>query len=158
MKFLCDQMLARLGRWLRAAGYDTAVVVANQDDREILAESQRTKRILITRDREFQQLAPQSDSVIVLQGNSLRDCIQELSQRLPINWLHAPLTRCLVCNELLRAAGQEKFQDVPDDIQLAGWAIRQCSQCRKSYWEGSHSKRIMKQLTAFADKQSEKRG
>lgn len=35
MKFLCDHMLSRLGKWLRAAGYDTEIIVSSISDHEI---------------------------------------------------------------------------------------------------------------------------
>lgn len=36
-KFLCDQMCAELGRWLRAAGFDTAIIDTALEDQKILS-------------------------------------------------------------------------------------------------------------------------
>ena len=33
LRFLCDEMLAGLGRWLRIAGYDTAIARRGRRDR-----------------------------------------------------------------------------------------------------------------------------
>ena len=37
MRLLCDEMLARLGRWLRAAGYDTEIATGGASDRALTA-------------------------------------------------------------------------------------------------------------------------
>ena len=41
MKFLCDEMLAEVGRWLRIAGYDTEIVEKSIVDGEILKAGNR---------------------------------------------------------------------------------------------------------------------
>lgn len=38
-RLLCDEMLIRLGRWLRAAGYDTAIATARGADRALVDDS-----------------------------------------------------------------------------------------------------------------------
>lgn len=50
-RFLCDEMLLGLAKWLRAAGYDTTVAKAGLTDRELLQEAVTEDRILLTRDR-----------------------------------------------------------------------------------------------------------
>src|SRR5262245_26256631 len=101
MKFLCDQMLSRLGRWLRAAGYDTVIIADSTPDEIIYQQAQQEKRLVITRDRGF--LGSTSDpTVVVLQSETVKGCAEELSQRVPIHWLLAPFSRCLLCNGELR--------------------------------------------------------
>ncbi|MFC1747188.1 Mut7-C RNAse domain-containing protein [Pseudomonadota bacterium] len=48
-KFLCDEMLQRVGRWLRVAGYDTLIAVPGTPDRELIALAQQTDCTFITR-------------------------------------------------------------------------------------------------------------
>ena len=64
MKFLCDQMLARLGRWLRAAGYDTLIIEKSLDDKEIFKQAKEEKRLLITRDKQILDLDPSGELVL----------------------------------------------------------------------------------------------
>jgi uncharacterized protein with PIN domain len=56
MKFFCDYMLVRLGKWLRAAGYDTKIATPHQTDQMILEEALGEKRYLVTRDSHFLQM------------------------------------------------------------------------------------------------------
>src|SRR5438128_10712908 len=51
VRLYCDEMLARLGRWLRAAGYDTAIAAGGLPDAALIARCAAEARILVTRDR-----------------------------------------------------------------------------------------------------------
>ncbi|MCE5316269.1 MAG: Mut7-C RNAse domain-containing protein [Parachlamydia sp.] len=146
MKFLCDQMLVRLGRWLRAAGYDTVIVEKACDDRTILEQALREGRLLLTRDRHFMEMATPQPLVVWLKGNILAECIQELSQKVPINWLHKPFSRCLVCNHELILADDSALQLVSEDIRGEPYTFWFCEQCQKVYWDGSHTNRMLRQM------------
>lgn len=147
MKFLCDQMLASLGKWLRAAGYDTEIITDQTTDRIILDMALKENRLLLTRDRHFLTLKPENSNVIFLKGNSIKTCITELNEKLTINWLLHPFSRCLVCNSLLSEPNEELINKlVPADVRMTSNAFRYCTQCKKIYWEGSHTQRMFKQL------------
>jgi uncharacterized protein with PIN domain len=49
-RLLCDEMLARLGRWLRAAGHDTAIAEPGSTDRHLLHLARTEGRLLLTCD------------------------------------------------------------------------------------------------------------
>ena len=66
MKLFCDEMLLRLGRWLRAAGYDTAIAENAVADAEIIERCAGEGRTLITRDRHLEARAQGRVSVIRL--------------------------------------------------------------------------------------------
>ncbi|MGD8577610.1 MAG: DUF5615 family PIN-like protein, partial [Thiohalophilus sp.] len=86
MKFLCDEMLQRLGNWLRAAGYDTLIETDGRQDYELLQEAIATRRKLITRDRKLLEHRRAPGHVIYLEGNNLEECAASLSAKLPIDW------------------------------------------------------------------------
>ena len=98
MKFLCDQMLIRLGKWLRAAGYDTLIIEESIQDCEIYSLALQEKRFLITRDRHFLEMNDADGRVVWLESNEVEACAEELSKKLPINWLLIPISRCITCN------------------------------------------------------------
>ena len=39
VRFLCDEMLVGLGRWLRIAGYDTAIADRGRRDRDLVEQA-----------------------------------------------------------------------------------------------------------------------
>jgi uncharacterized protein with PIN domain len=47
-RFLYDEMLKGLGRWLRAAGYDTVIAAGGLPDRVIAARCAEEDRVLLT--------------------------------------------------------------------------------------------------------------
>src|SRR6266576_33679 len=57
VRLLCDEMLARLGRWLRAAGYDTEIAAGGVPDRALVARCAGEGRVLLTRDRHLAEIA-----------------------------------------------------------------------------------------------------
>ncbi|HEX23045.1 MAG TPA: hypothetical protein ENH21_06395, partial [Chromatiales bacterium] len=109
LKLLCDEMLMRLGRWLRAAGYDTGLAINGENDRDLFQRARHENRRLLTRDHKLHEYRHADGTVILLRGNELDEQVHELSQRLSIDWLYRPLSRCLVCNTPLN-------NDAPDDV------------------------------------------
>jgi uncharacterized protein with PIN domain len=52
MKFIADEMVGKLARWMRLAGCDT--VYRNPiSDKELVEIAQRENRIILTRDRKL---------------------------------------------------------------------------------------------------------
>lgn len=147
MKFLCDQMFSRLGRWLRAAGYDTEIVSASTSDKEILEQAQQEERFLLSRDRYFLEQNPSSGWVVFLAGNRVEEAAQELGQRLRIDWLKDPFSRCLVCNQKLVPVERDVVVNlVPPEIFRRFDVFWKCLPCNKIYWQGSHAQRMLESL------------
>jgi uncharacterized protein with PIN domain len=104
LRFLCDEMLAGFGRWLRIAGYDTAIAERRRRDRDLVEQAHAEKRILLTRDRRLVEIRRANDRTIVLECNGIDACANELAQRLSLDWNHDPLSRCTLCNTRLELA------------------------------------------------------
>src|SRR3954469_17556351 len=60
MRFLCDEMLGRLARLLRAAGYDTYLAADGEPDAELIKLARREGRVLVTRDKRLAAAAEES--------------------------------------------------------------------------------------------------
>ncbi len=143
-------MLSGLGRWLRVAGYDTALIEIPQDDREILQQAINENRILLTCDRHFKEMQVAPNSVIFLSNNGIEECAIELKKLFNLNWLHAPFSRCLECNSPLEEPNEKQVDEqVPNDIRFSSEPFSYCPQCQKVYWKGSHTTRMLKQLEAW---------
>jgi uncharacterized protein with PIN domain len=145
---LCDEMLRRLGRWLRAAGYDTGLAEVGLPDRALLARAAFEQRLLLTRDRALAATA--ASPVLLLAGAALADQAAELKRTAGIDWLLAPFTRCLVDNTLLQAAGPAETDRLPETARNLAGPIRLCPACGRLYWPGSHVRRMQARLTEWA--------
>lgn len=152
MRFLCDQMLTGLGRWLRVAGYDTIIIEASLDDAEIYVIAQADKRRLLTRDHHFLEMTGASETVCHLTSNSLTGCIHEVTAKLGINWLYNPFSRCLVCNSVFSEATDPNLLElVPEDVRKTAHHFSYCVPCEKLYWQGSHTERMHQKLVDWAN-------
>ncbi len=149
MRLLCDEMLLRLGRWLRAAGYDTEIAGQGMPDGKIIAMARRESRLLITRDRKMTEHGDAAGVVLVLEGKTLHDCVRELSLRLEIDWLQAPFTRCLLCNTPLVKAGADVFSHIPLHSRRAISEAFYCPGCTKPFWHGGHVRRMRARLESW---------
>lgn len=148
MRFLCDEMLARLARLLRAAGHDTDLAQGGEPDGPMLQRATVEARVLLTRDRRLAAKAAPA-SVLMTQDDTLAQA-RALSAALPIDWTFAPFTRCVMDNAPLRDATPEEIARMPAAAQGGPGPFRACPACRRVYWPGSHVKRLAARLHDLA--------
>ncbi len=148
-RLLCDEMLARLGRWLRAAGYDTAIARRRGTDRALLAEARAERRTLITRDRKILEIRGAGERALVPAGGNLADWVADITRRLGIDWLKAPFSRCLVCNRELEPMPEAAASRLPARALPLAPRATWCPDCDRLYWPGSHVARMRRRLEAW---------
>lgn len=85
LRFLCDEMLAGLGRWLRIAGYDTAIAERGRRDRDLVEQAHAEWRILLTRARRLVEIRHANDSTIVIGSDGIDACAAALARRLSVD-------------------------------------------------------------------------
>src|SRR5947209_1719993 len=113
MRLLCDEMLLRLGRWLRAAGYDTAIAEGGAGDAALIARCAAEGRILLTRDRHLAAHAVGSIPVVRLAEDRIDAQARALKAALGVDWQLAPFSRCVVDNTALDPAPPKAAALVP---------------------------------------------
>lgn len=148
MRFLCDEMLLRLARLLRAAGYDTYLAHDGQSDADLLQIARAENRVLVTRDKKLAARA--HPRAVVVAGRGAYAEAEHLAGRLPIDWTLAPFSRCLVDNAPLRDAGAEEVARMPPESRERPGPFRACPACGRIYWPGSHVKRLSARLDDLA--------
>lgn len=146
-RLLCDEMLHRMARFLRAAGYDTAVAARSQSDGDLLVLAQAQERVFVTRDRKLVLPSAMAVRVVRLDSDGLDDGALELRTRLGIDWLRAPFTRCLIDNASLRPADESELVRVPATARALGGPVTACPACGRLYWPGSHVRRMHARLS-----------
>jgi len=149
MRFLCDEMLGRLARYLRAAGYDTTQAAGGAADGALLAQARREGRRFVTCDSRIVLHRAAEGVAVVLPLGTLDEVAHALSAATAVDWLHRPFTRCLVDNSLLTAASATDRARVPCDVAMD--AARACRRCGRTYWAGSHHRRMLARLRAWQE-------
>ncbi len=160
-RFICDCMLARLGRWLRLLGCDTLISNNLNDDEliQIISEETGERRILITRDVDLYRRAVRKGlEAFLLTSNSHIEQIAEIAHHYNLEVLVDPaLSRCPLCNGQL-----EKVKDTAKLTNLVSintlrvykdfWL---CRQCKQVFWQGRMWSNIMKAVKRIKDFKNE---
>jgi len=150
MRFLCDQMLGRLARWLRFLGFDTFYANNEMADDELLDIAKREERVLITRDKELvfrcrKHLIPfvhiQTDNIDEQLLFTVRSSDAVISD-------DDIFSRCSECNALLEKIKKDAAEQmVPKRVFEQHDDFLQCPQCKNVYWAGTHTDNIMEKIS-----------
>jgi len=98
MKFLCDQMLGTLAKWLRIYGFDTLYANSTMSDDKLIIISKKENRCLITRDEELAFRSKKENiNVIHFKIKELDEQLTLVLRGLEID-KDKILSRCIVCN------------------------------------------------------------
>jgi uncharacterized protein with PIN domain len=149
MMWLCDEMLARLARLLRAAGEDTALAPCGAGDRELLTLAASEGRRILTRDRRLAERAGGLGRWLA--ADSVMGQADELAHAEPIDWRTGRYTRCLMDNAPLRPASADELAGIPESARSGGGPFRRCPVCGRVYWPGSHVRRLDERLDRLAE-------
>ena len=150
-KWLADEMLGRLARFLRMMGLDTDSPTGLSDD-ALRARAQSEGRTLLTRDAA---LARRTPGAVRLHALDLAGQLREFHQARPSIELRPRFDRCTKCNGELHELSptEARAAHIPDPVidRPAPAPMFQCGACGQAYWEGSHTDRIRQFLDAQRD-------
>ena len=154
-RFLADVMLGSLARWLRILGYDTWY--NNQiDDDDLISRCQIDNRIALTRDRRLTQRRALKRSLLITNeelGHQLREVLSFTGDGIDERLV---LTRCLECNSNLESVKRMDVRDlVPAYVYRTQSRFRNCPECNRIYWAGTHRRRMMERIQRLLDSRTE---
>jgi uncharacterized protein with PIN domain len=140
-RFVLDVHLGRLAAYLRMLGLDAAYRNSAADP-ELVRQSIDERRILLTRDRGLLKHSALTHGYW-LRGTDSRRQVAEVVRRFDLARSIQPFTRCMACNEPLRAATREEVRGrVPSRIAEIHHDFLQCLGCGRVYWRGTHYERM----------------
>lgn len=147
--FLCDEMLGRLCRYLRAAGYDTLFANGGDSDRALLMVCHDEGRHFLTQDQLVREHKAARGVALILPQGDLDHLALLLGTHFQLDWLSHAFTRCLVDNALLRPADEAELLRAPADALRPDEPLLCCPLCQRIYWRGSHYKRMHARLVRW---------
>lgn len=148
-RFLCDEMLGHLCRYLRAAGYDTLLACEGAGDAQLLQQCHAEGRQFLTQDMLICEHKAARDVALILPPVDLNHLAALLTERYRLDWLSNSFTRCLLDNTPLVVADEVAQARVPHDVLESGEPLFQCPTCGRIYWQGSHYKRMQSRLASW---------
>jgi len=148
MKFLCDQMLGNLSRWLRFFGFDTYYISRDINDEELLKIAEIENRVLITRDKELTIRARKRNlKNICIKSINLDDQLKHVLKDVDIDD-NKFLSKCSICNSILLKINKHDFKDkIPIKIFNNLDDFLFCKFCNKTYWKGTHYDKILEKIS-----------
>lgn len=141
-KFLADEMLGSLARWLRIMGYDTSYA-HDITDGEVLSRARAEGRTILTRDHQLAERA--GESGLLIEGDDLDDQLGQVISSYSLGF-EEELTRCTLCNGTLRAMQEGEEGMLPPKVRSSQDAPLVCCDCGQMYWKGSHWDKIYERL------------
>jgi uncharacterized protein with PIN domain len=147
MKYLCDQMLGTLAKWLRIYSYDTFYANGDMDDSELIAISKKENRVLITRDKILIQRARRENlKTILIKTTDIDEQIRKVIGTREIDKTKV-LSRCILCNTLIDEIKKDEVKGkVPKKVFDYNKTFWLCSRCNKIYWKGSHYENMVEKI------------
>ena len=147
-RFIVDQNVGRLAKWLRVMGYDT-LFPRDGDDNSLVRIALREDRILVTRDAGFgKRRAARQGQLRLIQvvEDELDSQLRQVVKDLNLN-LEGGFSRCVCCNQLLRPVEKADVTDrLPPYVFQNHCKFMECLQCRRLYWRGTHWTNMASQL------------
>jgi uncharacterized protein with PIN domain len=146
-RWIADEMVGRLARYLRFVGQDT-FYARGLADADIVEVARTEGRILLTRDRQLASRAPGS---LLLTSPRIADQFLAVVSAFPAISFDVRFDRCSVCNGRLVPAPDTFVLGTPIARSVAqrGQPVHVCEGCGHSYWEGSHTAQIRKQIATW---------
>ena len=149
-RWLADEMVGRLARYLRFVGLDT-VYARGLRDEEIVRRAAEEGRTLVTRDRALAQRTP---GAILLHSPRLAEQWKELRSLRPDVPATVRFVRCTECNGALASVPVEPGATwpagIPSDLLARGLALYRCEACGHLYWEGTHTAEIRRRIASWS--------
>ncbi len=138
LRFAADANLGRLVTWMRMLGYDTQVD-RGKADRWFLRRAREESRIVLTRKRDLAE-RQFTGRILVIAADRVPQQLQEVVERFGLR--PAPemfFSRCLRCNQVLEKVERGEVENrIPEYVYQNTDDFRECPQCRRIYWPGTH--------------------
>ncbi len=147
MKFICDDNLGKLAKWLRTLGYDTLFYL-DIEDTELVSRALKEKRIILSRDTELRRFKSAEKNLFLLASNLPLEQVKQVLREFNLTPEKKYLfTRCLVCNQVLVPVPKKEVENkVPPFVFKTQENFVYCPSCDKLYWAGTHVKNLKKEI------------
>ena len=149
IKFIADNNVSKLARWLRLTGYDT-LLFKEKDDGKMIKMALSENRVILTKDTQFMKRRLVTNGTlktIHIKQDDPKLQVQEVVKTLNLNYHFKPFSLCLECNQVLIARGKEDVKNlIPAHVFETQTQYTECPACHRIYWPGTHWQAMVKKL------------
>ena len=152
LKFIVDNNVGKLAKWLRVMGYDT-LFFNGSDDSGMIAIALAEDRVILTRDTQIMKRRVVTSGqlkVMLIQSDKPELQMQQVIDTLNLDYQFKPFSICLECNQLLVERSKQQVKDlVPPYVFKTQSQYMECPACHRIYWRGTHWQAMTKKLEKF---------
>lgn len=152
LKFIVDNNVGKLVKWLRIMGYDT-LFFSGSDDSGMIAIALAEDRVILTRDTQIVERRVVTSGrlkAILIQSDEPELQMQQVIDSLNLDCQFKPFTLCLECNQPLVERSKQQVKDlVPAYVFQTQSQYMECPACHRIYWRGTHWQAMTKKLKKF---------
>jgi len=149
IKFIADNNVGKLARWLRVIGYDT-LLFKQKDDARMIKTAFSDDRVVLTKDTQFMKRRLVTNGqlkAILIKQDAPKNQIREVVKSLNLDYHFKPFSLCLECNQTLIPRTKEEVQSlVPPHVFVTQTQYTECPACHRIYWQGTHWQAMVKKL------------
>ncbi len=153
VRFIADDNVGKLARWLRMLGYDT-LFINGLDDNRLIRLALKEDRVLLTRDTQIMKRRVVSIGclkALFIEGDNPREQLCQVVRVMGLDCRDKQFTRCLECNGVLLPRSKEDVREVvPPYVFKTQDQFMQCPGCQRIYWRGTHWHRMKEEIEKLA--------
>jgi hypothetical protein len=157
-KFIADNNVGKLARWLRMMGYD-ALSFEDRDDSKLIEIALNEGRVILTRDTQLVKrrlVASGRLKTILVEEDNPGAQLRQVARALNLNHHFRPFSLCLECNQPLVPRSKADVEDlVPPYVFQTQNQYTQCPTCHRIYWRGTHWQAMVRHLEELVEADDE---
>ncbi len=159
VRFIVDQNVGKLSKWLRMMGYDT-LFFTDEDDWLMVRAALAENRVILTRDTQVMSRGVVSRGrikAILIQSEEPEEQIRQVAATLDLDYQSESFTICLECNQPLEKKSRQQVEGrVPAYVFQTQEQYMECPACHRIYWRGTHWLAMTERLKQIAAGRTEK--
>jgi len=153
VKFIADNNVGKLARWLRMIGYDT-LFFKEKNDRRMIETALSEDRVILTKDTQITRRRLVTDgklNVMSIKQDEPKAQLQDVMKLLNLDYHFKPFSLCLECNQPLIPRTRDEVQNlVPPYVFKTQKQYMECPLCHRIYWQGTHWQAMVRELRNLA--------
>ena len=152
VKFIVDNNVGKLAKWLRIMGYD-ALFFDAEDDSNMIATALAEGRVILTRDTRIMKRRVVTSGqlkAILIKSDEPTQQMHQVIDALNLGCQYRPFAICLECNQPLLERSKQQVKDlVPPYVFQTQSQFMECPACHRIYWRGTHWQAMTRKLEKF---------
>jgi uncharacterized protein with PIN domain len=152
IKFIVDNNVGKLAKWLRIMGYD-ALLFKEKDDGKMVKVALAQNRVVLTKDTQIMRrrlVTSGRIKAILIEDDESRAQLRQIADALGLDYQFRPFSICIECNQSLVKRDKDKVRDlVPPHVFETQDVYMECPSCHRIYWRGTHWQAMNQELEMF---------